>query len=103
MGNSYEKITAEFLGLAGVKVDGSNPWDIRIHNKDFYRRALTEGELGLGESYMDGWWEAEKIDELIHRILVARLDEKIRLKFSLLMKLFTDKFINLQSRRIHHW
>jgi len=99
MGDNYEKITAEILGFAGVQIDGTNPWDIRIHNKEFYRRALTEGELGFGESYMDGWWEAEKIDQLIHRILTARLDEKIRLKFSMLMRLFSDRIFNLQSKR----
>jgi cyclopropane-fatty-acyl-phospholipid synthase len=95
----YKKITEEILDLAGVKINGSNPWDIHVHNDEFYRRAITEGELGIGESYMDGWWDAEEVDELINKILLAQLDKKIRLKFSILFELLTKRFFNLQSKR----
>jgi len=96
--NKYKKITAELFGLAGVQIDGSNPWDIRVHNEEFYRRAITEGELGLGESYMDGWWDAEKVDEFIDRVLRAKLDEKIKRKFSILFDLYLARVFNLQSK-----
>jgi cyclopropane-fatty-acyl-phospholipid synthase len=99
MNKKYKKIAEEILGLAEVKINGSNPWDIRIHNDEFYRRAITEGELGIGESYMDGWWDAEKVDELIYKILIAQLDEKIQRKFSILVRLFTKRLFNLQSKR----
>lgn len=99
MNHSYKKITEEILELAGVKINGSNPWDIQIHNDEFYRKAITEAELGIGESYMDGWWDAERVDELIYKILIAQLDKKIRLKFSILFKLFTKRLFNLQSKR----
>jgi cyclopropane-fatty-acyl-phospholipid synthase len=98
-GNKYEKIAKEILGMAGVEINGSNPWDIRIHNDKFYRRVITEGDSGMGESYMENWWDAEKIDELIFKILKARLDEKIRLKFSILIKLATARLFNLQTKR----
>ena len=87
------------MELAGVKINGSNPWDIQIHNDEFYRRAITEGELGIGESYMEGWWDAGKVDELIYKILIAELDKKIRRKFSIPFKLFTTRLFNLQSKR----
>ncbi|MFA5820341.1 MAG: cyclopropane fatty acyl phospholipid synthase, partial [Bacteroidales bacterium] len=99
MNNKCKKIAEEILGLAGVKINGSNPWDIQIHNDEFYRRAITEGELGIGESYMDGWWDAEKVDELIYKILRAQLDEKIQRKLSILLRLFTARLFNLQSKR----
>jgi cyclopropane-fatty-acyl-phospholipid synthase len=99
MHKKYKKIAEEILELTGVKINGSNPWDIRIHNDEFYRRVITEGELGIGESYMDGWWDAEKVDELIYKILRAQLDEKIRRKFSILVRLFTKRLLNLQSKR----
>jgi len=99
MHTKYENITEEILELAGVKINGSNPWDIRIHNDEFYRRAITEGELGIGESYMDGWWDAEKVDELFFKIMSARLDEKIQRKLSILFRLFTARLFNLQSKR----
>jgi cyclopropane-fatty-acyl-phospholipid synthase len=99
MNSRYKLITEEILEIAGVKINGSNPWDIRIHNDEFYRRAITEGELGIGESYMDGWWDAEKVDELIYKILIAQLDKKIKRKFSILFRLFTAQLFNLQSKR----
>jgi len=99
MNNRYKKTAELVLGLTGIQVNGNNPWDIRVHNDGFYKRALTEGELGIGESYMDGWWDAEKVDELIYRILKAQLDEKIRQKASILLKLFVFKLINPQSKQ----
>ncbi len=98
MKNTYKKITEEILGLAGVKINGSDPWDIQVHNDEFYRRAITEAELGIGESYMDGWWDAEQVDEFIYRILSAHLDEKIQRKLSILLRLFAARLFNLQSK-----
>jgi len=97
--NKYQKITEEILGFADVKINGNNPWDIQVHNDDFYKRVITDGSLGLGESYMLGWWDAEKLDEMISMILRAKLDEKIKQKFSILLKLSTAKLVNLQSKR----
>lgn len=99
MSANYQKITEEILKLAGVKINGSAPWDIQVHDKEFFRKAITESELGVGETYMDCGWDAEKIDELINKILTAKLDEKIRRKFSILFKLFTARIFNLQSKR----
>ncbi len=94
-----EKTCKEILSLAGIEVNGPNPWDIQVHNKDFYKRALTEAELGIGESYMDGWWECEKIDELIFRIIRERLDEKVKRKLSIIFKILLAKIFNLQTKK----
>jgi cyclopropane-fatty-acyl-phospholipid synthase len=99
MKTNYKALSEEILALADVTINGANPWDIKVTNDDFYRRALTEGELGVGESYMDKWWDAEKTDEFIFRILNAQLDEKIRRKFSILLKLFSARLYNMQSKR----
>ncbi|MDP2087880.1 MAG: cyclopropane fatty acyl phospholipid synthase [Flavobacteriaceae bacterium] len=99
MNNKYKKKTEQILGIAGVQINGSNPWDIQVHNDKFYKRVLTEGELGLGESYMDGWWDSEKVDEFIHKLLQAHLNERIQRKFSILIKLFSAQIFNLQSKR----
>jgi cyclopropane-fatty-acyl-phospholipid synthase len=94
-----EKTAKEIFSLVGVEVNGPNPWDIQVHNNDFYKRALSEAELGIGESYMDGWWECENIDELIFRVIRARLDEKVKRKFSILFKILLAKIFNLQSKK----
>lgn len=99
MKNNHKIIVKDVLALAGVTVNGNDPWDIRVINEDFYRRAITEGDLGVGESYMDSWWDADKIDEFICQILKAELDEKIRRKLSILLRLFSARLFNMQSKR----
>jgi cyclopropane-fatty-acyl-phospholipid synthase len=72
------KYVERLLEECGVQVGGSAPYDIQIRNEEFYARVLVNGSLGLGESYMDGWWDVRELDGLIYRLLVARLDERVR-------------------------
>lgn len=99
MKDNFKSIAEDILALAGVKINGHNPWDIRVTNDEFYRRAVTEGEMGVGESYMDNWWEAEKIDEFICRILEAQLDEKIARNLSVTLRILSVRLFNLQSKK----
>ncbi|MFL5537587.1 MAG: hypothetical protein ACJ8J0_01260, partial [Longimicrobiaceae bacterium] len=48
---------------------------IRVHDARFFARVLGAGNLGLGESYMDGDWEMEEGDvaDLLTVLLRARL------------------------------
>jgi cyclopropane-fatty-acyl-phospholipid synthase len=68
---------ADLLSTAGITVGGSQPWDMQVHHPATFDRILTRGSLGLGESYMDGWWDCEAVDEFITRILRARLDQQV--------------------------
>ena len=65
------------LASAGISVNGARPWDMRVHHPDTLGRVLSQGSVGLGESYMDGWWDCERVDEFICRVLQARLDEQV--------------------------
>ena len=65
------------LSLADVTVNGNQPWDISIQNDNFYHTVLKKGSIGLGESYMDGWWDAPLVDEFICRVLKADLPNRI--------------------------
>jgi cyclopropane-fatty-acyl-phospholipid synthase len=98
MENKYKLIAEDILALGNVKVGGNNPWDISVHNDEFYRKAITEGELGIGESYMDGWWDAERPDEFICQVLKAQLDEKIQRNLSIFLRLLSARLFNLQSK-----
>lgn len=66
------------LAPADVKVGGDRPWDIQVYNDEFCARVLSEGSMGLGESYMDGWWDCAKLDDFFYRILRAGLHDKIK-------------------------
>ena len=37
----------ELLAPADVHIDGTRPWDVRVHDERFYARVLAEGSLTL--------------------------------------------------------
>lgn len=71
--DDWYRITSELLNRAGITINGTAPADIRVNNPDFYKRVLQEGSLGLGESYMDGWWECDRLDMFLLRFYVPAL------------------------------
>ena len=71
--SSEARKLAEILALAGVEINGRQPWDLQVHDQRFFARLFAEGSLGLGESYMDGWWEAEALDQFFARVQRAEL------------------------------
>jgi cyclopropane-fatty-acyl-phospholipid synthase len=66
------------LAPADIRLDGTRPWDIVVHDERMCARVLTEGSLGAGESYMDGWWDCAQLDEMIARAMRARLDRRLK-------------------------
>ncbi len=65
------------LAAADIEVNGARPWDIQVHDPRLYARVFAHGSLGMGEAYMDGWWDADRLDEFLARVLRARLDRRI--------------------------
>jgi cyclopropane-fatty-acyl-phospholipid synthase len=57
------------LEKAGVEINGSQPWDLQLHDERLFRRMMCFGDIGFGDAYMDGWWDCEAIDELVYRIM----------------------------------
>lgn len=96
---SAQTIVGELLQSAGIRINGNSPGDIHVHNDLFYGRALKEGALGLGESYMDGWWDCLSIDSFFDKILNANLGDKIKKSKRLLLKIALAKWINLQTKK----
>ncbi len=73
---SHPKITS-LLAQAGLRLNGHAAYDPQIHNDHFFARIVVHGSLGLGESYMDGWWDAQDLDGMLFRMLTARLDQQV--------------------------
>lgn len=94
----HKSLVGQLLELAGVEIGGAHPWDIQVHDDRAYRSILTEAELGLGESYMAGWWDAEEVDEFICRILRADLQDKVRHNLRFGLQLLGFKLINMQKK-----
>ena len=95
------RVISDLFGSAGLTVNGDGPGDPKIHDKRFYSRVLAQGSLGLGESYMDGWWDADPLDEFFTKLLRARLDERLK-PFKTLLPYLKAVFVNLQTPRKAH-
>jgi cyclopropane-fatty-acyl-phospholipid synthase len=96
---SFKSQAEKILSLAGIAVNGKEPWDIQVHDERLYRRVIGQGSLGLGESYMDGWWDCAELDEFFTRILSAHLDKKVRGDIGVLSSMAAAWMLNRQSKR----
>ncbi|MFW6323797.1 MAG: cyclopropane fatty acyl phospholipid synthase [Desulfovibrionales bacterium] len=93
-----EQIVRGMLEQAGVEVNGSRPWDIQVHDDHLYGRVLRYRNLGLGESYMEGWWDCGQLDEFFRRILSEGLDTPDTNRISAGLTLLWEMINNPQSR-----
>lgn len=73
-----KEVIQSLLSEAQITVNGIGESDIQVNNSAFYNRVLLDGVLGLGESYMDGWWDVQKPDDLFYRLINASLHEKVK-------------------------
>jgi cyclopropane-fatty-acyl-phospholipid synthase len=73
---SKEK-AAELLSLAGITLNGPAPSDPQVHDERLYDRVFSSGSIGVGEAYMDGWWDAEDLPSFFEKVMRAHLEDKI--------------------------
>jgi cyclopropane-fatty-acyl-phospholipid synthase len=68
---------ARLFARAGIEIGGGRPWDLQVHDERLYDRLLADGDLAAGESYVDGWWDAEALDEFCAKVHAASLAESV--------------------------
>jgi len=101
MPNTKSKaFVTDLLSRSNVSLDGSNPWDIHVHDDRFYDRVLSQGTLGVGEAYMDGWWDADNLDETLYRGLVGDIPSSLPLDPGLIWSIVRGKLFNMQRARV---
>jgi cyclopropane-fatty-acyl-phospholipid synthase len=94
----WYRLVEEMLNGTGIQINGCLPSDIRIKNPDFFKRIIQQGSLGLGESYMEGWWECERLDIFFARILRANIEGKLPSNMKDIARIIGAKIFNLQTR-----
>jgi len=94
--DEFQSKIEQLLACADVAVNGDRPRDVQVHNDRFYGRVLAHGSMGLGESYMDGWWDCGRLDDFFGHVLGAKLDCQVKVlaEFSHILK---AKIFNLQK------
>ena len=92
-------VCTELLASAGIAVDGSQPWDITVHDERVWARVLRDGTLGAGEAYVDGWWDSPAVDQTIQRVQQLDLVDALRDSWRIVPHLLKARVLNLQSLR----
>jgi len=96
----FKKTVTDLLESVDIQVNGSRPFDIQVHNELFYSRVLSGKSLGLGESYMDGWWDCESLDQFCYQMLRGRIDKQVKVKNpAFLAHVLKAYFLNAQSKK----
>jgi len=93
-----EAIIRKLLKDMDIEVNGNRPWDIRVHDNRVYDRVLSQTSLGLGEAYMDGWWDCDQLDEFFHRVLAYDAQGKLPMNFHLVKEYLRAAFVNMQTK-----
>jgi cyclopropane-fatty-acyl-phospholipid synthase len=96
--NGSSKMIADLLAQGDIQINGSRPWDLQVHHPDFFKRILGQGTLGLGEAYMDGWWDCEQLDVAFCKAMSAQLERKLPFNWVLALDLMKSRLFNRQSK-----
>ena len=94
-----KKTIEEFLKECGITINGNKPYDVRVHNEGLYNRVLRHGTLGLGESYVDGWWDCDKLDEFFDRVIKSSAESKIKNNFKVLTRIAWNLFFSVSGKK----
>ena len=94
-----KKTIEEFLKECGITINGNKPYDVVVHNEGLYNRVLRHGTLGLGESYIDGWWDCDQLDEFFNRVIKSSGERKIKNNFKVFTRVAWNLFFSVNGKR----
>jgi len=84
------------LEQAGIHLNGSAPFDMQLLGKGVPEQALSRGNLGLGEAYMQGQWDSPKLDEFFDRLMRSGVTDSVS-PMALVFHALTVKLTNRQT------
>ena len=94
-----QDVMTNLLAFADIRINGARPWDIQVHDRRFFSRVLASGTLGFGESYMDGWWDCDALDEMCYRAIRAGLEKRFAFRLPNVWAFLTALIVNQQTPR----
>lgn len=93
-----EAIIEDRLIECGITLNGDKPYDIRVNNPEFYSKVIKQQSLGVGEAYVEGMWDCDRLDELFFRICRSDIASKFNSKINSLLLTLKNSLINQQSQ-----
>ena len=64
-----QRLQREVLDPVQIRINGDQRWDPQVKDERVYMRIAKHGSLGLGEAYMDGWWDCQNLEEFFYRVI----------------------------------
>ncbi len=92
-------VLVDLLEKADIRVNGDRPSDIRVHDDRFWDRIASQRELAFGESYMDGWWDCDALDQVIAKVQGNNLRDQVRITPTLAFHVARSVALNRQTVR----
>jgi len=71
-----EEFLGNLLAKAGITINGNRAWDVLVRDPRAYARVMRDGTIGFGESFMAGWLDCERVDQMVDRAYRAELTKK---------------------------
>ncbi|WGQ09852.1 cyclopropane fatty acyl phospholipid synthase [Pedobacter gandavensis] len=104
--NYEQEVVCDLLSKAGIQVNGVNSWDIVVSDPRFYPSVFRQGSLGLGETYMAGFWDSVSPDITLYKLLTANLENQAKYNLKMVLYrikayLFNRQSVQQVSRDIH--
>jgi len=96
--NKYQATVEKLIIPAGIHLNGTAAFDIQVYDERFYNHVLRYGSLGLGESYMNGWWDCLALDHFLYQLLSADIEQQISKSLSLQWQRVKAYLFNMQTR-----
>ncbi|MGO2149272.1 class I SAM-dependent methyltransferase, partial [Halomonas sp.] len=94
--SSSHRFAASLMAQADIQFNGDRPWDMQLKAPGVIENALARGNLGLGESYMQGDWDCDRLDVFFTRLLRAQLHQRIK-PTQLIYHALRTRLLNRQS------
>lgn len=73
-------------------------FDVEVHNNMFFSRLANHASMGMGEAYMDGWYDCEDLEELSYRIFKSGIFLEYLNPWNRFLNYAELSFFNLQTQ-----
>ena len=99
MSQAAKRICSELLSKAGVPIDSPAAHSLRVKDQRMWDRVVAQRQLGLGEAYIDGWFECDALDEMLTRLISVDAAKAIPLRPKIAMHAIRSTLVNNQTRK----
>lgn len=99
MAKGAKRICLDLLAKANVPVDSSDRYSLKVNDERLWDRVVAQRQLGLGEAYIEGWFDSDALDEMLTRLIAVDATKAIPLRSAIALHAIRSTLINNQTRK----